>query len=224
MAKRFQDTALTLLLIVSASAAQAQDRHVIIGLDVSDSTPLISDKAYAARAVSAVSDMLSGLEAGDQVLIQTIGNYGMAENPLNFEWTVSRRTPAIKLRRIVTSLIARLPKLVESGKLEAANSTNLVGFLEMASYSVDCETETTSFVLLTDGIEWSSRTNGRALAAGNASLPAPPEDSLKGCDLTMIGIGQTVKGADPAVTANLIKAWKTWSVTAGCTFRPIPMF
>lgn len=223
MPKLLRNTALALLMTANVPA-YAQDRHVIIGLDVSDSTPLINDEAYAGRAAQAVSDLLGDLEAGDRVSVETIGNYGIAEKTLRFEWTVSRRAPAVKIRRTLTGLISRLPKIVQSGKLEPAQSTNIAGFLEMASYSVDCEARETSFLLLTDGIEWSSRTNGRALAAGDASLPAPPEDGLKGCELTMLGIGQTVEGADPAATGNLIKAWKTWSAAAGCTFKPKPMF
>jgi hypothetical protein len=222
-ASKLATTALTAILIAGAgTAATAQNRHVIIGADVSGSTPLISDSAYAARAGQSVSDMLGDLEPGDRISLRTIGDYGMGPNSESWDWTISRRFPPIKARRTVHRYISALPQLIESAHVTEASSTHLIGFMELESYGVDCVETNTNFVLLTDGVEWSEDTNGHAVMQGKVKLPALTGDQLQGCTLTMLGIGQLTKGSTPAITRNLIKAWSLWAKAAGMHFQPRP--
>ncbi|MGD1955716.1 MAG: hypothetical protein ACFBZ9_10885 [Sphingomonadales bacterium] len=214
--------AATAMNMATASMAQAQDRHVVIGLDLSSSTPLTSDMAYAARASASVNELLAGLEPGDRVSVRSVGDYGVTANKLNFDLVVSRRIPVIKVRRTVGQLISNLPRLTGTEKLPVAQSTNLIGFLELESYSVECSIQSTEFLLLTDGVEWSPSTNGNDLAAGTATLPQPETENLKGCGLTMLGIGQLQSSSTPATTNNLIKAWREWAENVGMTFTPKP--
>ena len=214
--------AATAMNMATASMAQAQDRHVVIGLDLSSSTPLTSDMAYAARASASVNELLAGLEPGDRVSVRSVGDYGVTANKLNFDLVVSRRIPVIKVRRTVGQLISNLPRLTGTEKLPVAQSTNLIGFLALESYSVECSIQSTEFLLLTDGVEWSPSTNGNDLAAGTATLPQPETENLKGCGLTMLGIGQLQSSSTPATTNNLIKAWREWAENVGMTFTPKP--
>ncbi len=212
----------TALTMTMASMAQAQDRHVVIGLDLSSSTPLTSDLAYAARASASVNELLADLQPGDRVSVRSVGDYGVTANKLNFDLVVSRRLPVVKVRRTVGQLISNLPLLAGTEKLPIAQSTNLIGFLELESYSVECSTRSTEFLLLTDGVEWSPSTNGNDLAAGAVELPEPETENLQGCGLTMLGIGQLQSGSTPATTNSLIKAWREWAEKIGMTFTPKP--
>lgn len=213
------------LVMVSAGVTAAPDpRHVVVAVDLSSSTPLVTDESYAARAGNMIEGALRDLRSGDRVSFRTLGDYGAAANSLKLDWTISRRRPAAKVRRTISQIISQLPALVQAGRVTLSKQTDITGFLELMTYTVDCTGDSARFLLFTDGVEWSSRTNGRALSNGNATLPRPPKDALRGCSLSMIGIGQLASGSNPRTTNNLISAWQRWANAAGVEFNPRPEF
>ena len=148
----------------------------------------------------------------------------MQANPLRLDFTVSRRTPARRISATLERLIASFPSLVEQERICPAATTEITGFLENQARTLDCSGRDTVFVLLTDGTEASQRTDPGALTAGDAELPEPPGQILAGCRISMMGIGETVKGADPSTTRALIAAWQSWAELAGAEFEPRPAF
>ncbi|MGF1462354.1 MAG: hypothetical protein ACFB2Z_04180 [Maricaulaceae bacterium] len=211
-----------LVFALIAAPADAFDKHVIVALDISASTPLVTNRAFAARAAKAVDRYLADLETGDRFTLGYIGDYGLSSDLQPWEATLSRRTPPIKVRRSTEQLIAGLPSLVTGGRIDRAQSTNIVGYIELAGYSVDCAQVDTQFIILSDGIESSDRVDGLKLMNGEALLPAVADDRLQGCALVMLGVGQITQGATPMLTQRLVKAWADWAAAAGMTFTPKP--
>lgn len=221
--KRFIAVAFAVFGPQGANIVAAQ-QSVIVGLDVSKSNAFITDQAVAARAGAHLAKVISNLSRFDVVRVRTVGDYGMRANPLRLDLVVSRRTPARKIAETVERLIEALPTLVAEGRVQASNTTQISAFLIDEARSLNCTGKTGRFYLLSDGIEASHVTSAKALTAGHIQLPAPPKGALSRCQLTMLGIGETVNGANPAQTQNLIAAWQVWSERAGAEFIPKPVF
>ena len=212
------------VLALQSANALAAEQEVLVALDISKSNSFITDQAVAARAASLLANVIEDLSRADTVKIRTVGDYGMGANPLRLDLVVSRKTPARKIADTVERLVGALPSLVKQGRVQASNTTQISAFLIDEARSLACTGETGHIYLLSDGIEASHATDPKALVAGNADLPEPPKDVLSGCQLTMLGIGETVSGANPSQTRNLIAAWQEWSAQAGADFEPKPTF
>ena len=211
-----------------AAPAGAQDdaasRDLLIGLDVSRSNVIVEDDRMAAKAADTAAEMIRSLENGDRLSIRTFGAYSMSGNPLRLDLTVSRRMPARRIAASVERLIARLPDLVADGRLAAGGTTHITAFLEEEAALLSCGSRDTALVLFTDGIEASPQTSPEALARGHAGLPAPDSDDLRGCALSLYGIGETTGGAQRSRTENLIAAWTAWTKQAGLSFNALPKY
>mgnify|MGYP006273435687 FL=1 len=202
----------------------ADPRTVIIAIDVSKSNAAISDEVFAERAARYIKQPISELGRFDTVRVRTFGDYGMQANPLRLDLDVSRRTPASKIAETAETLIKSLPSLVASGRLQAANTTQISAFLADEARTLSCWKRNTTIYLLSDGIEASAQTDPDRLRAGQAALPSPKEGVLKGCTIQMLGIGETASGANPVQTQALINAWSEWAEKAGAHFVPKPSF
>ncbi|TCO75824.1 hypothetical protein [Chromatocurvus halotolerans] len=206
-----------------ASMATAQ-QAVIVGLDISKSNAFITDQAVASRAASYMAGIIESLSRSDVVRVRTLGDYGMRANPLRLDLVVSRKTPARKIAATVQRLVEALPTLVAEGRVQASGTTQISAFLIDEARSLECTGKAGGFYLLSDGIEASQATNPKALTNGKTGLPTPPTGVLSNCQLTMLGIGETVNGANSAHTRNLIAAWQAWAEHAGADFIPKPVF
>jgi len=221
--KSFLVATLGLLSLHSANAP-ADEQEILLALDISKSNSFISDQPVAKRAASQLADVIAGLSRKDIVKIRTVGDYGMRANPFRLDLVVSRKTPARKIADTVERLVGALPLLVTQGRIQASGTTQISAFLIDEARSLHCAGKKGQIYLLSDGIEASQSTDPDALLAGKAALPEPPENILSGCQLKMLGIGETANGANPAQTRNLIAAWEHWSNQAGADFVPKPVF
>lgn len=211
------------LLALASLPAMAKTVHVAIDLSVS--VPIVTNKDFARRTAAFVETRIRGLEIGDKVALRFLGAYGLSENIRRLDLKVSKRDRAPELAAAVGRIVASIPSLVAQKKLAVQNATNLIGYFEAESPLLACATEATEIVVVSDGVESSSVVKADALIAGKAKLPKPRADLLKGCALTILGIGQLAQGADAAITRRLDAEWRRWSGQAGVArFEALPHF
>lgn len=215
--------------VLTASAllwsGMAKADVINIALDLSNSVPLVHDVTFAQRAAAYVSDRVKTLKIGDRVQMRMFGAYGDANNMRRLDLPISRKNRAPQVAMAIGKIVGSIPKLVRNGKLQSQGATNMIGFLEAESYLLNCEAEPTEIILISDAVESSSYVSGKDMWTGKGSLPTPREGLLRGCAMTILGIGQIAQGADPGMVQRLIAAWGQWSETAGIsTYKPLPHF
>ncbi len=199
----------TLLLVFAASTAQA--KTLTIGIDLSASNPLLSHKNFAHIASQYVTSEITKLKDGDIVNVKTFGSRKDALNLLNHSFQISRRLKSEKIAGIVAQYIQSLPEQKEVSQ----NSTNLVAWLEFTS-GFNCA-DNSQILVITDALESSSYVDGNLLLQGKKSLPKPDVD-LKGCGLTLYGLGA---GWMPQQVKIVRKEWERWAEQAGAAFTAI---
>ena len=199
-------------------------RHLLIGIDISGSNKLIEDQKIANKAAEKIKESVSVFNLGDAVYIRTFGSYGMSNN-LRSDYKVDRKEPPKKIAENLERFVKNLPQVVAEGRWPAGGTTHLVAFLEDESELLDCQNPNTEIWLFSDGIEASPGVSPRALELGNIQLPKARTRSLRGCTVTIFGIGQTHdKPPSRDKTRNLIDAWETWSNDAGVEFKGYPSY
>lgn len=205
-----------------ALPAPVMAKTVILAIDVTPSTAFTTNAGFARIAGEWIAKELRDLPEGTTVRVETLGDYGLKANIKRASFVIAPRMSARRVARTVGGLVSNLPKLIAEGKLTEGRSTHIVGYLDLARYSLNCTEQDTRIILLSDGVE-SGEVDHRALMAGNAGLPKPEAGMLKGCHLTMAAIGQA-NGATPAMARHLIKEWAAYATAAGATFKPVPAF
>ncbi len=184
--------------------------HLVIGLDLSKSNPLITSDVFAAQVAERLADEIRGLPIRARVTVRSFGAYDTNSNPLRIDQVISGRARPDDVAQGIQAIVANLPRLVREGKLQAQMKTNIVPFLETLSGSIDC-TQPTKIVLLTDGAEDSEL--GRLTRSGG-HLPDPRAGAFSGCDeLLMLGIGRGFNS--PSTTERFRTAWTIWADGAG---------
>lgn len=199
-------------------------RHLLIGIDISSSNKLIEDQKIANKAAEKIKESVSTFSLGDAVYIRTFGSYGMSNN-LRSDYKIDRKEPPKKIAENIERFVKSLPQVVAQGRWPAGGTTHLVAFLEDESELLDCQNPNTEIWLFSDGIEASPGVSPRALELGNIQLPKARTSSLRGCTVTIYGIGQTHdKPPSRDKTRNLIDAWNIWSNDAGVDFKGYPSY
>jgi len=186
--------------------------HVVIGLDLSRSNPLVKSKDYASSAAGVVAQQIGDLPLRSLVMLRTFGSYDGESNDLRIDRSISNegdeRPAAVAV--LVREIIASVPSLVRSGRLDMQNSTNVIAFLENMSDFVDCKEMDAIVMLVSDGIESSEYAE---LNREGEHLPKPGK-IYRGCkELQIIGLGQGQKS--PSVTEHLREEWEKWAKAAG---------
>ena len=184
----------------------------MIGLDLSESNPLVSNKSYAASAGALVAQNIKSLPMASKVMLRTFGSYSGQKNNVRFDTEISSQgdeKPPVVAKH-VEDLIAGVPEFVRAGSLEVQDRTNILSFLEDMAQFVDCSKMDTTVILVSDGIEDSEY----ARLKHGESLPAPSPGLYRGCaELLIVGLGQ---GADsPSFTERLRSEWGAWAKAAG---------
>eukprot|EP00435_Cladocopium_sp_Y103_P078298 s1_g2037.t1 len=198
----------------SADAALSNETaaptHLVIGLDLSKSNPLVTSDVFAAQVADRLAEEIRELPVRSKVTVRSFGVYDTGSNPLRIDQVISARARPADVADGIRALVSNLPRLVAEGRLEAQMKTNIVPFLETMAGGIDC-TKPTKVVLLTDGAEDSEL--GR-LTRNGGQLPPAQAGSFSGCgELLMLGLG---RGFDsPSTTARFRTAWTEWSDTAG---------
>lgn len=211
-----------LLLVALTGAANAQrdedgERRapvrVIVGLDLSQSNPLVDSRSYAASMGGYVADYIQDLPLASQVMLRTFGSYSSDDNNLRIDRSISN-LPDEKpkaVAELMRQIIAGVPRMVREGTLDAQPSTNILAFLENMADVVDCGEMDTRILLISDGIEDSEYAH---LNRAGEHLPRPSYAMFRGCtELQILGIGQGQRS--PAKTERLKDEWAAWARAAG---------
>lgn len=194
-----------------AAADEPKPIHVIIGLDLSRSNPLVTNRDYASKVAQRVAPLIKNLAPRSVVNLRTFGVYDPSAQNLRIDFVVSSKHPADEVLTVVTGVIAGVPQLVSEGKLTAQNYTNIVPFLENMAEVTDCKMLDTTVILASDGIEDSEYVK---LIRDGSQLPAPDPGIYKGCSsLQILGLG--VGANSPTLTKHLREQWQKWSDAAG---------
>lgn len=185
--------------------------HLIVGLDLSASNPLVDSDDYAAKVAARIEDEIAALPFKSLLMVRTFGVYSGAANAMNFTVRISANERPDENAQFFGTLIAGIPKLVKDGRLQKQQKTNILPFLENMAEIVDCEVMDARIILATDGIEDSDYAQ---LARPGAELPLPQGEPFAGCsEMQMLGIGQG--GNSPELTARLKDSWGAWAEAAG---------
>ena len=192
---------------------QGPPQRVLIGLDLSASNPLISNRSYAASAAELVAEDIKKLPMASVVMIRTFGSYSGQKNNLRIDREISslRDEKPAAVASLVREVISSVPKLVREGTLQSQNRTNIIPFLEDMAPLVNCARMDTIVILVSDGIEDSEYAR---LKSRNDSLPRPTNALYRGCsELEIVGLGQGANS--PSFTEHLREEWSGWSRAAG---------
>ncbi len=185
-------------------------KRLIIGLDLSKSNPLIANQAYASKLARRIGEEVRALRLEAFIHLRTFGVSDATRNTLRIDEQVTLRNSPDAIATGLETLIANVPQLVSSGKLEAQDETNIVGFIRTNINAIgECQTPTL-FILLTDGLEDSEY--GRLTGLGGTlSSPTikPPKDKRYKCEqLILLGIGQGLESQSQI--DQLKSTWSNW--------------
>lgn len=200
--------------LTGAARAAADDPkpvHIIIGLDLSRSNPLVTSKDYASKVAQRISPLIDDLAPRSVVNLRTFGVYDPSAQNLRIDFVVSSKHPTSEVNTVVTGVVAGIPQLISERKLIAQNYTNIVPFLENMAEVVDCKAMDATVILVSDGIEDSEYVK---LIREGSKLPAPDSAIYKGCSgLQILGLG--VGANSPSLTKHLREEWSRWADQAG---------
>lgn len=197
--------------IVHAESKQRAPR-LVIGLDLSESNPLITNPQFALKLAERVADEIETLPVRAEVLVRTFGDNDAAANTMQINEVISARNKSDAVAEDVGLLIASMPTLVAEGKIPAQSTTNIIAFLQTMHEAIgECKTPT-RFILLSDGLEDSEYAR---LRLASSQLPPivikPPQDKRYKCDeLQILGLGQGLNKYEDI--DRLRETWKTWAV------------
>jgi hypothetical protein len=180
--------------------------------DLSGSAPLLVDEHFAKLAAYAAIEKFDQLQTGDVFTYRTLGVTGFK----NFGgWSKRvKRSKKKKLRKKLFKSIAYIPK---NQDIQSQSETNILYFLNYTDF--DCANGETVFII-TDALESSNSISGYDLVQGTP-LPKPEADLLKGCHITMYGLGLTENPMSPHHIKNLLSAWQDWMRIAGADFKAV---
>lgn len=213
-----KDMALVASLALAATTATAQDSvtATLFTVDISGSVGHLFDQIVADETAEYVEGYIAGLDHPHRLSMLSFGEPGLAHRVISIKATVTdrRASNARTLSAEFGGYFRALPGLVQSGDLTPQNTTSIIEFLE--AIEPVCARGGTRVILFTDGIEWSSTVDGRALMSGSVSLPMPSEEFLSGCHVEMLGVGQ-VKGTLSAegLAGRLVPQWEEFLEAAG---------
>ena len=187
-----------------------------VAFDLSDSSPLLLEDAAAMRGGVTVAEAIRSLKRGDTVFLRSFGEAGVSEQQINLTIRLVGNNRPKKVARDVQAFIASLPELTRKGTLKLEHRTNVMGWLERAGPTLNCQSTPTRVIALTDGIEWSGAIRGDQLLSG-APLPPPSGAILEGCLVEFWGVGQQQKkfGNDDRWYPILRKSWTAYMADAG---------
>lgn len=206
-----------LFLLAAASPVAAQETpRTIFAVDVSGSSTFLVDQHSADAAGAFVENYVAGLEAPHDLVMVSIGDAGLARRIIDVKATVTKRraSSAKRLAPLFGGYFRGLPGMAKRGEIAAQGTTSLIAFL----YSLEpvCAAGNTTVMAFTDAIEWSSTVDGRAFAAGKVTLPEPGSAFLKGCHVTLLGVGQVRSTLESnGLAARTIPQWRAYLTAAG---------
>jgi len=200
----------TTLITTPATADDREIQYFIPAADISGSGSLLTNENFAKAAINRVKQAIVSLDKGTWVKLKTFGD-GSFKHFGNREIQISSRgaTPGY-----VANLVESELNSIRAEAGDGNSSTNLLAFLELEE--LHCESGASMIYLITDAIEHSADVSSDDLLSGTQALPEPDEALLKGCAITIIGLGNVAGGLLPREPRrNLEKAWRDWFAQAG---------
>ncbi len=195
----------------SVSRSPELGPQIVIGLDLSEGNPLVTDPTFAGQAARRIASVIEDLPVRSRVTLRGFGDYGITPGRLTLDRVITPRRDAQAVAEFVETIIAGLPRIIAQGTFAVHKRSNIIAFLETMAQAVDCQTRPVSFHLVTDGLEDSEYV---VLGGENITLPDPQTDLFPACrELTMLGVG--VGQESPLVTRDLKTAWEAWATRAG---------
>lgn len=189
---------------------EAQAKTVLIGLDLSGSSPLF-DPAFPAKAAQRAHTLITGMEMGDVVAVRTLGEYTTLKNSVFADIRITNRARPDSVARAVGRFITGFG--TQAHAVEVEQETNILGFLDNMVASHPCHGGDVTIIIIGDGLEYSALANSyRMLGDAGAQLPPLPQADFTGCQLEFWGFGY---GIDAARVQNLRRMWTTWANAAG---------
>ncbi|MDX6771005.1 MAG: hypothetical protein SF051_15850 [Elusimicrobiota bacterium] len=238
--RRMTTAALAALLSLAAVSARAEPTLLVIGVDVSQSNPLLLGPqfdAYREASRQRVRDAVGAMEAGSRVMIRTFGDNLATPRSLGVadaELIPQPRHPDARFRRVETlrpliaeAVVQKVDLAIESGRADPDDYTRITRFIEAMSAPVAAHSvfqnpvrgavpRGVRFLLLTDGIE-DDPPNGRLLRGG--ALPASPGFTVPNCaELRLVGFGQARTTLPSDALTRMRDEWRRWSGAVGCPF------
>lgn len=201
-----------LFALLWAFGMEATEARVLtIVIDLSSSSPYLSAPKFSDLAAAAAAKRVEQMALGDMIRVKTFGDVG-GNNLGQFEVRIDRRHRAAQVADAIRALLAGLPKTLISPQ----SSTHLIALLEFQNFAC---AEQSQILIFTDGIESSESLDAKHFIRG-ASLPAAEVNVLKGCQVTMIGLGQAAEGSlSPSQIKHIRSAWTTWMQQSGADFE-----
>lgn len=184
--------------------------HIIIGLDISDGNPLVSDAGFADRAGERLRKLVSSLAIRSRVSIRSFGDYGESPASLQQDRDISANASPGQVGDLVNQIVEKMPEIMAGGKIQPHTDSNIVAFLEGIAGAVDCSRDT-RLILVTDGLEDSEYVT---ITDDTGALPNPLGPIYEGCtQLQMVGLGRGQNS--PVLTRHLQAQWQNWARQAG---------
>lgn len=214
--KNFLYVVIAILMLAAHAAKASEPKTLTIGLDVSASAPILKSQIYADLAAERAAQAVRGLTFGDTVIVQKFGERRLD----NLRAVRIVITPKARPER-VSAAIAKLIRDMPGAGTQGQQWTNIARFLTVGRFGCEAGGEV---LLITDGIESSQAVNAKQVLAGRAALPAPDAGMLKGCTVTMFGLGVAADGAlSPGQINALRAAWADWMQIAKARFVPVEL-
>jgi hypothetical protein len=185
--------------------------RIVIGIDLSSSSPLTKYPAFAAKVANRVAGVVRNLGFASEVHVRTFGSFDPTANAYYYDAQISTRRRPEAVANDVQRLIAGTPELVARGRWRVQGRTNILAFLDTVARSQGCAGLPTIVVLASDGIEDSQFAR---LDDPSDHLPDPDGRPFAGCvGLSILGLG--VGTNSPIKTARLRYEWMRWAQAAG---------
>ena len=205
------------VLATGASSADLPDEKptdLVIGLDVSASTLLLTNSEYATKVAQRVGSEIQSLRPRSRVTLRSFGTYESKGNELlRYDVTISSVNRPETVEQLIETIITSIPLLVRRGTIKPQMQTNILGFLDNRAQLTECERYKTLIVLVSDGMEDSELGQ---LTRLDSKLPLPSSRIFNHCDkLQILGIGTGSHNHDPAFTDHLRQQWLAWAAAAG---------
>lgn len=222
MNKRLTISAIALLIpgpFTASAEASRPAKQISVALDRSTSNPLTKSQKFAVQAGNlAANKIWQSTIIGDRVSIFKIGERG--SNSLTPDVLyITRKNRPKHVGITVGRAIANIPNDTALHQ----NTTSILYALERSNIPCHAESE---LLLFSDGMETGPEAKLSEIVSGASSFRAPASEYLKGCKVTMIGVGLD-GNLTTEQTENLIEGWRTYFQTAGAqpneiTIRSFP--
>jgi hypothetical protein len=130
------------------------------------------------------------LKLGDTVKLQTFGEFTSKDNRISETWRLNKKLRPQAIASGVGNFIAAVPTKIASGELRAHKQTALLAWLDNMVRAHPCDSQSTHFLLVSDGLTYESMANAYELiSTKGGKFPTAQSNLFEGCRLTIIGLG-----------------------------------